>query len=102
MTNLLYQLFTIDNQDPDMVRSSFENGFTWSHLYKRNGHAVLQYMIMDFHALTFAGLIRGSFHSEGNFESSPPHGEVDPKADRKRVTIVLLLAKWAFYVLKFH
>ena len=57
---------------------------------------------MDFHALMFAGLIRGSFHSEGNFESSPPHGEVDPKADRKRVTIVLLLAKWALFVLKFR
>ena len=56
---------------------------------------------MDFHALTFAGLIRGSFHSEGNFESSPPHGEVDPKADRKRVTIVLLLLKWALFVLNF-
>ena len=49
----------------------------------------------------FAGLIRGSFHSEGNFESSPSHGKVDPKADRKRVTIVIL-TKWALCVLKLH
>ena len=58
-------------------------------------------ILIDFHALMFAGLIRGSFHSEGNFESSPSHGEVDPKADRKRVTIVLL-TKWALCVLKLH
>ena len=97
MTNLLYQLFTIDNQDPDMVRS-FSGRVSLENISIKKELSRCIVLISCPHV---AGLIRGSFHSEGNFESSPSYGEVDPKADRKRVTTVLL-TKWALFVLKFH
>ena len=92
VTNLLYQLFTIDNQDPDMVSSLFRQfqllscelsqnvtNCKFTDLTDQSQPPPKMYWLVS----TLTGVIRrAGGHTEGHFEPTGADGEVDAKTDR--------------------